>query len=207
MDVNGLKKYLPSAEGEVSQLTLLIEQANACESVHDILFNHFKIFIPEGGSGSVKLKCPYSLEHKDGGKEKAMRYYYETDSAYCFRDHGVLSPTFLWASEWGVSEAAAARRILDRAGVGKRESWRTRIENIINSPETASSASVSSALTALAMRYRDIDGYVSLQYRPAVLQEKLRVSEMFNPMWDFESVEKWLDYSTEKMKEVINGET
>ncbi len=67
---------------------------------------------------SVKVYCPFgTVHHLDGGVEKAMRVYPESNHAYCFAGCGFFPPVRLVAHAWGRPQAEVAHDLLDRAGI------------------------------------------------------------------------------------------
>lgn len=180
---------------KVSQSTLMIERANALESTRELLVKHFNLYIPESGSTSVKIACPWRVEHKDGGKDKAMRYYFDTDSAFCFRDHGVIDPVMINSMLWGESKAKTARMMLERAGVFKREHYSKRMQELLEQSHKEVPANQNYAMEALNAALRDCPEYVSRQFNPRVIKMKNTCSERFNPAWTLSDIEKWITAS------------
>ncbi len=67
---------------------------------------------------NVKVWCPFGdVYHTDGGDEAAMRIYVESNSVYCFAGCGYFTPVSLAAHAWDLTRRAAARELLDRAGI------------------------------------------------------------------------------------------
>ena len=195
MDRSRLTKYLKQDTAPVSQTTLLIEQANALESTRELLVQHFNLYIPEQGSVSIKLACPWKFEHKDGGKDKAMRYYFDTDTAFCFRDHGVIDPVYINSMVWGQTRKKTARTMLERAGRLRRESYSKRMQDLLQGQEKENSANQAYAFEALNLALRDVPEYTSNQFNPSVLGAKNICTEKFNPAWSFTEVSRWIEAS------------
>lgn len=64
-----------------------------------------------------KQFCPFGhMYHADGGYEKAMRVYSESNSAYCFAGCGYFSPVKLVSMVKDMSDADAAEHILELTG-------------------------------------------------------------------------------------------
>lgn len=69
-------------------------------------------------SKSWKVFCPFGeLYHTDGGAEKAMRVYPDSNTAHCFAGCGFFTPVRLVSHAWGRPQAEVARDLLERAGV------------------------------------------------------------------------------------------
>ncbi len=66
---------------------------------------------------SVKIHCPFGdVHHSDGGAEKAMRIYPDTNSAYCFAGCGHFTPVRLVSHAWDRPQAEVAVDLLDQLG-------------------------------------------------------------------------------------------
>lgn len=74
--------------------------------------------IPDGFLGkSWKTYCPLSrLWHLDGGTEKSLRIYQDTNSAWCFAGCNRFTPSDMLARTLGISRLDAARELLNRVG-------------------------------------------------------------------------------------------
>lgn len=67
--------------------------------------------------GNMKLYCPFGhLFHRDGGRDKALRIYENTNSAYCFACGEYYDPAKLIALYKDLSRDEAAEFILDYVG-------------------------------------------------------------------------------------------
>lgn len=204
MGIEGLRSYLPRDQRKVSEATLLIEQANALESTAELLQSEFGVYIPSGGAGSIKMKCIWGVEHKDGGIERSMRYYYETDSAFCFRDHGVIDPVAIRSSVWNVSKTQAAKAMVNNHTVSNRPHWSQRMKEMLEAEEQQF-ASIPNAIQALNLKLNGIEGYSDNQYNPRVIALKLKIMEVFDPLWTLTEIEQWLDAASQTMEGIINA--
>lgn len=183
----------------------LLEQAARVESTRELLVTKYHLIIPEHGSTSIKLHCPWGIEHKDRGKEKSMRYYYDTDTAFCFRDHGVVDSVVLRADLWGVSRTKAARSMLEKAGLLKREHWSRRMKTMLEQEEVKSDTNVSYAFSALNSSLSQHSEYLRSQYKKPVVKAKQRCLDAFNPAWSMDSVLKWIETSTAYIMRFVDG--
>lgn len=208
--VNPAWRYLPAVETAQSERSALIERANACGSALRILNDEFGLGIPEeSGSKSWKINCPYQHEHPDGGVDKNCRFYWESDRAYCFADHGVLDFVALRAMQWGIAPMAAARRIVEaHEESSARKPWweragqaRTRLLHADQPPPMSTQHAQAALIEALRAR----EGYVEAQYRPDVRKALQDVLEALDPSWDFDQTLSWVtsgaDYIHSKVEE------
>lgn len=203
MSLLDIHKYLPKEEqGKVSETALLIERANELESTRELLIRHFSLYIPSDGATSIKIPCPWRFEHKDGGKDKGMRYYFDTDSAFCFRDHGVVDPVYINSMVWGETRKNTAKIMLERAGKLKRDHYSTRMESLLSAQVQTQTANQQYALEALNMALRDVPEYVSAQFNSAVIAAKNLCMERFDPQWTLSDIEKWITASVIYIRQV-----
>lgn len=71
----------------------------------------------DGYGKSVKVHCPFGdVHHSDGGAEKAMRVYPDTNTAYCFAGCGHFTPVRLLSHAWDRPAAEVALDLLDQLG-------------------------------------------------------------------------------------------
>lgn len=206
-DMNRLRSYLPKEDtSKVSETQALIDRANALESTRDLLMSEYNILVPEDGANSIKLRCPYAFEHKDGGKDKGMRYYFDSDSAFCFRDHGVIDPVFIRSMKWGETRLKTAKIMLEKAGVFKREHYSVRMTDMLSAEKTKTLANQPYAFEALNLALRNESEYVSHQFNPKVVSAKNRCLESFNPAWTLQDIEKWITASIIYVKQVAHAQ-
>lgn len=70
----------------------------------------------DGYGGSMKIFCPFGGLHSDGGHEKAMRIYPDTNSAWCFACQSFYTPVKMVAEARHVDQGTAAAALLERIG-------------------------------------------------------------------------------------------
>ena len=191
-------RYLPSVETAQTERSALIERANSMGSALRILNDELGCGIPEeSGSKSWKFRCPYGDEHADGGVDKNCRFYWESDRAYCFADHGVLDFVGLRSLMWGVSMFAAARRIVQsQEALEARKPWWERVPDIrarMRTVEQPKPMSTDHAKAALYTALRAVPGYIESQYRPEIREAVAASLEALDPSWTFDLTLQWLD--------------
>jgi len=205
MSDNPLAKYLPKEDASRSSALDLIERANAQFSCVDILNREYGYEIPKGGSGSTKQHCLWGWEHKDGGVEKCMRYYWESDTAYCFRDHGVIDVVSIRATQKGLSKLRTAKLLLTEAGIFNNDPWNVRVEKAqehLKNP-TKHTMDMRLAESMYTSRLKSIEGYGTLQYRSEVVNLKNSMMEELDPSWNSEKLLEWIEKSRTKMEVAI----
>jgi hypothetical protein len=204
---NPLAKYLPKEEDKLRYSRDLIERANAQFSCIDILNKEFGYYIPKGGVGSTKLHCLWGWEHKDGGTEKCMRYYWESDTAYCFRDHGVIDVVTIRAVQKGLSKVKTAKLLLQEAGVFNSDPWNVRIQKAQEhmKSERRQPMDMKLAQSMFNQALRSVEGYGKVQYKPDIVQAKNSMMEELDPSWNSEQLLEWIDTSKTKMRDTVEN--
>lgn len=206
MSDNPLAKFLPKKDDTNPTLDL-IERANSQFSCIDILNKEFGYSIPYGGSGSTKLACIWGWEHKDGGVEKCMRYYWETDQAFCFRDHGIIDVVAIRASQKGLSKSKTAKKLLYEAGLLGKEPWQDRIkkaqENLQETHHSSKYMNMNLAEQMFNESLRSVENYATLQFKPLIVQTKNEILEELDPSWSLDELTQWLEKSKQTMRATI----
>lgn len=72
--------------------------------------------IGDFSTGSIKVHCPFGFLHIDGGYDKAMRVYPDTNSAHCFAGCGTFTPVKLLAKIMDISDREAVDVVLEETG-------------------------------------------------------------------------------------------
>lgn len=130
-----------------------------------VLKDLFNVSVPEGlGYRSWKTYCPLGWEHPDGGVDKGFRVYEQTNSAFCFVQHGQMGPVRLAQMRWGGKQIVAARRLLEMYQLGQKRHWRQRYEEVLNEREIRQEISPAYVVEALRMALDAIPGYTARQY-------------------------------------------
>lgn len=71
--------------------------------------------VPEARANGSRAWCPFGeFSHPDGGRDKAMRVYY--DHAFCFAEWLWLTPVRVFALMRGLDEEEAAGQLLAQSG-------------------------------------------------------------------------------------------
>lgn len=208
MSDNPLAKYLPNKSDDVNTSLDLIDRANLQFSLIDILNKEFGYDIPYGGAGSTKLHCVWGGEHKDGGIEKCMRYYWDSDTAFCFRDHGVIDVVTIRAAQKGLSKVKTARSLLQEAGIFNNDPWNVRIEKIqehLKENNSRKYVDLRLAEQVFNESLRSLDGYGRLQYKADIIQTKVGLIEELDPSWDLDQLMEWINKAKTIMRETVKN--
>lgn len=100
----------------MSGSSALIDLANEKVSITDVL-GWAGVYVPETFGRSVKVECPWGhLFHSDGGIDRSMRVYSESNSAFCFSCSVFYTPVRLHARANDIDEKTAAGDLLDHIG-------------------------------------------------------------------------------------------
>ena len=92
----GADKYRTAPAGrDAPWLHPLVAKANAEVRIEDVLNGYFGLAVPYEAEG-WKVRCPFAVEHKDGGIDPQFRVYATSNTGYCFALHGRLDPVGLW---------------------------------------------------------------------------------------------------------------
>lgn len=95
----------------------VISVANEQVSIASVC-RHIGMYLPDAvdDTKSVKVFCPFSFLHADGGAEPAFRVYPGPNNAYCFACTQFFSPVSLAATAWDVDWSQAATQLLEWIG-------------------------------------------------------------------------------------------
>lgn len=85
-------------------------------SMRDVMYDFFHTTLPEVDR-PYKIYCPFGVEHRDGGIDRAFRYYPSTNTAYCFSIHGFFTPVRLMAMKEDLSFYAAANLLIEHYSI------------------------------------------------------------------------------------------
>lgn len=199
----GASKYRVSetqAQGETD-----IDRANAAVSTLMVLLSH-GCDIPEGVERSWKFHCPFGNEHIDSGMEKNARYYGQTDTAFCFAQHGALTPVKIEAYTQGTTYAKAAESILRERGLWRVvKPYKERMTELLSEREEAPQVSTSYVVDALRTSLAQVEEYKRRQYDEDVRKKMEQCLEVLDALPDhsLETLSKWLDKAKAAMLRVI----
>lgn len=214
MSIEDSRRFLPKTSQEDERLSkwlALIQRANATSSTIRILNDELRCNVPEYSMGkSWKFHCPWGFEHKDHGIEKHARYYWEDDEAFCFKDHGKLDPVGLRAMQWGMPKTAAAKRMLDEAGVLRRKNFRQRMDEMLEmqaNPPAPVEARLTTARAALYESLSRVPQYAEHQFRPDVQETLQDALQRFDKDWGFPEVLAWVEESQKAIQHVLGCDT
>lgn len=204
--LDGAAKYLVPKDDRAryEERDALVIRANDTADLR-VMLNDLGADIPEDAVTSWKAHCPFGAEHSDGGIEKAMRYYPESNSAYCFAAHGILTPVRVLALSEGISQHKAAQRLVGAAGI--RYGWRERFREVQEEASRPGTASPAYAITALHVRIQTHPNYLRRQFdddfRAAWEGCMERLEGVGN---EFDAFMGWVEGSVRVLAQVLESE-
>lgn len=133
------------------ELRSAIQIANERVSITDAL-DMVGASVGQYAAASMKLYCPFGhVFHQDGGAERAMRVYTDTNSAYCFAGCGYFSPVKLVSMFREISEEQAAEALLIETNYVAPD-YESVWDDLMNSKPTVDTASLAEALKVACSR-------------------------------------------------------
>lgn len=147
--------------------------------------------IPGDLSASLKVHCPFgAVFHSDHGAEATMRIYLDGNSAFCFSRCGYFTPTGLVAMAWGISQRAAARELLERAGrrpLSLADAWAQAADATLAPDRTL----LAEALKTYCARV--CPGWADAQFRPAIAARLTACLTLLDLVRTPDDAELWLN--------------
>lgn len=140
----------------------LVQRANEVP-IADVLDEFFMIKVAtDVGDASMKMECPFGIDHADGGMEKAWRVFVESNYSYCWGGHGPMNPVKLIQLREEVGAGLAAKKILERFNLMRAKGWRQRAAEILVAQQQSQTVlSVPHAVAALQSYAETYDTYSS----------------------------------------------
>ena len=177
--------------------------------IHDVLRDFCNITVPYS-EGSYKTYCPFSSEHPDGGKDRTMRVYSATNSAYCFALHGNMDPVSLVVLLKGIPARVAAQQVLQKYNIPSRAPWRQRYQEILLDSERRESQAVDAAAlvealhVALSQEPHYLDSLFSRRLND-VLEARLQVLDSIVGTANEEEIREWFQSTVEMARRLLNS--
>jgi hypothetical protein len=189
----------------------LISRANREVSVFDVLEEFFNVRHPRDGR-SFKGYCPFVWEHYDGGADKGFRTYPGTNTAYCFVQHGSLTPVRLIAISRDWTLHRSARWLLEHYGKLKPKDWQSRWAELTepsHGPELGSPAVLVDALhTSLADHPNYPTAGLSAALSAAMEPELEMLARMYESPGTTEAeVRIWFDRAKQRLRSVLDAQS
>lgn len=179
-----------------------IDEANERINIADLLAS-IGVFIPTAirEGGNRKLHCPFGFYHSDGGLAKAMRFYANSNTVYCFSCSKRYSPVTLAAAKWDCSWNNAAFRLLEDAGFKPKtieERWTDAIAPIVSEPDIIALAeSLKTYCSAISPDWQ------SLQYTDSIGTMLNRCLDLLGSVRTDEDAMKWLRTCKQVMRKLL----
>lgn len=175
-----------------------IEKANEIP-IQDVLKDYFDIYVPMELESAWKTFCPFGFEHSDFGLEKAFRVYPDSNSSFCFAEHGSMNNVRLLQMHEGISAKKAARKLLVHYGLMDTFDWRKHFQEIAEQRAEQTAISTASLVEALHLALSSHPAWSHLQFHPDMqeaLELRLTVLEGYiTDGKDAESIRAWYDYT------------
>lgn len=189
-----MKKYLPSTDSQPTYRThWLVELADTSVRIEEVL-RLFDVHIPEG-AGSWKAFCPFSEEHEDGGVDRALRVFSESNSCMCFALHGPMTPSQVWEIHTGKSRVQASEALLERFGIPtRRPTYQERVERLMAEHSKPTPIDRTEIWEGMNAHLRNDENYLKHQYDKNVLHVVKLIQTDINNLPDemqSEELDKW----------------
>ncbi len=148
---------------------------------------------------SIKVYCPFGeVSHIDGGREKALRIYPDTNSAWCWAESLYLSPVKIASLAWDKPMLETAEILLER--VGKTPpSIEEMLDKFLNPPE------VQPDLSLLGQLLRDfcknhMENWESRQFDPEIARWLDSCLSLLRYVRTSADAAEWLEGSKQVMR-------
>lgn len=160
--------------------------------------------VPEEMVRSPKLHCPFEqLNHSDGGMDKAMRIYDESNTAYCFSCAISYTPVTMWCLAMDTNDRrAVAAQLLDQIGyrpVDLAAAW----EHAQTYQPQPDRSQLAEALTTFCRRTQP--GWRIRQFDAPVAAMLSRCLDLLDLVGDAEDAVLWLSRCKGVMDATISG--
>lgn len=150
----------------------------------------------------MKLYCMWGNTHADGGLERALRTYPETNSAFCFAGCGWQDPVGLARRTWGLRAYRAAQRLNDEYG-DPTKTWQERVEANARSTTPADIKAILPAVLHYHLQADPDYGTLSLDPRVLAATEAALVQlDGANPTPD--EARAWLGTAVKAVSEALD---
>ncbi len=157
--------------------------------------------VDESYGKSIKVHCPFGdLHHIDGGADKAMRIYPDSNSAFCFAGCGYFTPVRLVSHAWGRPYAEVAEELLDHAGV-KRKSLRERFTEARDWSPDVDRTMLAEALKTYCRRV--CPDWLERQFDARVGDRLTRCLVLLDLVGDAAQAQEWLAGSKRAMEHIL----
>lgn len=181
-----------------------VDLANDYVGITSVLEN-MGIYVPETSSGvSWKSHCPFEdYYHIDGGRDKSLRIYFESNTAFCFAGCGYLTPVKLFSLKTGLSEIDAAEILLSQSGY-ELPTFEDELEGVLRAKTRVSRAFLREALQTFCARTVG-DSWRSVQFDDYVLVSLEKCLVLLDKVNDEIKARSWLELSKKYMSEILKG--
>lgn len=156
----------------------------------------------------AKYHCPFGhIWHSDGGVDRALRFYPDSNTAFCFAGCGFLNPVRLAQVSWDIrSPIRAASELLEKYA-GPPPTWEERLAKAL-SPRTPELTQA--CVAALHQALSGDPGYATLSLHPTVLAateeclDRLENPRVGDPsVTDPEIARRWLRWARARVRAAL----
>jgi hypothetical protein len=151
--------------------------------------------VPEPRVNGSRAHCPFEeYSHPDGGRDPAMRVYY--DHAFCFAEWLWMTPVRIFALVNGIEDESAAEQLLDQTG-WKPASYSEEWERLSSAEKPVDRESLAQALRVW------LDGtypeWASRQYDADAAEALARCLGLLDRVRTASDCQYWLDCARQVM--------
>lgn len=165
----------------------------------DSSFSHVDI------SFKGKLYCPFGhINHSDGGREKSLRLYSVTNSAFCFASCGFLNPVRLFSIAYDLKYKNAAYRVLEATGY-KPLSLQERWDSVSTTEIQINKDDLQQALIVFCIKFVGVNIWKTVQYENDILTYLDKCFYLLSLVSSEEDAYSWLASSKEIMSSVLKN--
>lgn len=180
----------------------LIQLANARVTI-TAACNMIGMNVSDYAAASMKVYCPFGeLFHQDGGAERSMRIYPDTNSLYCFAGCGYFSPVKLIATDRGISEEQAADALLTETNYVPPD-YESQWAALMGEKPTVNTTDLAEALKVACSRMTP--HWETLQFEEPVASKLSQCFDLLRKVVTEEDAGKWMTITKQVMRSTIGG--
>lgn len=164
------------------------------------------IYVPEFAYGkSFKTRCPYAdIYHLTASASKSMRVYLDTNTGFCYRGCGILTPVAVYAKLNEISYTESARFLLESVG-HKLKTFDEKWEEAVSGEEDVNLEGYRQALDEICLSYCK-GRWGSLKYESSVSSSFSYLLSILSKAKSYEDADKWLTAAKAFMIKQIDRE-
>jgi|SRR6185503_6004672 len=182
----------------------LVDIANDYVSIQYVL-SLCGISTPESYSGnSWKTNCPFErFYHIDEGRQKSLRVYFSSNTAFCFAGCGYLTPVGLYALHTGLSKAESAETLISLSDT-QLPSFTEELDAVLKTDNSPSKPFLREALQLFCKRLAG-ERWAILEFDDYIVSEFDKCLRILDKIDSEETARVWLDLSKKHMSLILKG--